>query len=236
MLFVTGLGRCGTSFLMHFFRDMDFYIGRDNDIDPVKRAGMEFSVCYAITRDMFCEFIEKGKPVNLDWVRDDCYWGKISLREQMLRFDHDRPIFQKEYRPDRISIFKDPRITWHPEIIRTWWEVRKDIRLIILHRDPKEIIESRNMCIERGADDMADPKRDIRLDEFKIDFCDFMTEVMRLDIPYRLFYYPNVLRQYDLVWKSCQDFGIIFDKNEGWKVWERIVDYNLVTNAQFISS
>jgi len=191
MIMITGLGRCGTSFMALLFKELGFGMGTRMHISDLNRAGMEFDVGYSINRDIFHYWQRTGK-VELDLERKAPYWGcEISLRDRMLRLDNDTPPDRNE---GKIEVFKDPRATWSPLIVRAWWEVRKDLKLIIMHRGFKSIIESRRkVSIDYHGIDahFQDPKRAMRLDEFKQDFADFYTEVLSLNIPHTVLFYPN---------------------------------------------
>ena len=229
MIIITGLGRCGTSFFLNIFKGCGFGIGKSLSWNPKVNAGMELSFAYAISRDMYDGYLKKGKEIDLDEKLMCQYWGReISFREKILMIDNDTPPKRNE---GIVEVIKDPRVTWHPKIIRSWWQVRQDIKLIILHREPEDVIKSREKAGLKGyGNDMKfqDPKRGKILDIFKIDFSDFITEVMRLEIPHLLMFYPNFMR-YDshIVYsKLYNTFGIDMNSkgNNFTEVWDNIFD------------
>ena len=191
MVIIAGLGRCGTTFMALLFKELGWGMGKRLSVSEHNRAGMEFDVACSINRDLFHYWQRTGK-VELGLKRHDPYWEEeISIRDRMLRIDNDTPAHRNE---GKVEVFKDPRITWHPLIIRAWWEARQDLRLIIMHRRFEDIIESRRkVSIDYHGTDahFQDPKRAMRLDEFKTDFADFYTEVLSLDIPHTVLFYPN---------------------------------------------
>lgn len=241
MIIITGLGRCGTSFLTCIFKEAGFGVGNQYGWHHDVKAGMELNVAYAISRDMFTDHIcqkdpETGEEVYTGEIPLDektyCpyYWHReISFREKILSLDRDTPPERNE---KVVEIFKDPRITWHPKIIRAWWEVRKDLKLIILHRKPENVIRSRE-DVGENKNDFLDPKRGKHLNQFKEDFCDFMTEVLRLGIPYTIFFYPNFVT-YDPTFvnsKLIHELGIDLEsKGESIReIWDTVYDPDKVT-------
>lgn len=244
MIVITGLGRCGTSFLARIFKESGFGMGRV-EWYPELKAGMEWPPAYSISRDIYTDHLVTGQKVGSDGKRRDVcdgeipldrqdycpyYWhGDISLREKMLSLDRDTPPERNE---GIIDVIKDPRITWHPKIIRSWWEARKDLKLIILHRNPEHIITSREDSGENKTD-FQDPKRGKDLIQFKEDFCDFFTEVLRLGIPYTILFYPNFIT-YDPMFVHSKlkcELGIDLEskgKNIR-EVWNKVCDPNLIT-------
>lgn len=194
MIIITGLGRCGTSFFIDVFKDCGFGVGRSLKWSPSLNAGLELAPAYAISRDMYTDYLRKDMEIDLDRKVKDQYWGrKISFREKILGLDRHTPTERNE---GLVEVIKDPRVTWHPKIIRKWFEVRQDLKLIILHRKPEHIIKSREKYGLSGSgsiEKFKDPKRSKRLHQFKEDFSDFITEVLRLEIPHLLLFYPNFM-------------------------------------------
>lgn len=227
MLIVAGLGRCGTSFMMKFLEKSGFYLGKNISWNNQMRAGYEFAPAYAINRDLYTDFICKGREIDLDEEIETPYWGKISYKERILRFDKD----DVKERPQggKIQAIKDPRFTWHPLLIRCWWSVRKDLKLLILHRNFKEVNESRKKLGEGGQDPKTE--RIDNLDQYRIDFADFITEVMALGIPFETLFFPNFLRHPMEVVTKLERLGHILLHNQACEHWLELVDYSLVTSS-----
>jgi hypothetical protein len=182
MLIITGLGRCGTSFVTKILQDLDFHLGVNVSwIDDVN-AGLELGSIHRINSEMYFRYLKKGLEINLDDPSEFRHWSGLTFRYILTKFDKDKR------QGDFIDVIKDPRLTWHPGLIRTWWSVRKDFKLLILHRDPELILKSR-LDNERIPDPKDERMRSVKV--FKIDFCDFLTEVLKLEIPYQILYYPN---------------------------------------------
>lgn len=234
MIIITGLGRCGTSFFLNIFKECGFGVGSSLHWNEKVNAGLELAPAYAISRDMYDDYLKEGKDIDLDEKIMDQYWDKeISFREKILMIDNGTP---QEREEGKIEVIKDPRITWHPKIIKSWWEVRKDIKLIILHRDPEDIIKSREKygLSGYGSNELfQDPKRDKNLDEFKIDFSDFITEVMKLEIPHLLMFYPNFMsyNPHIIYSKLYNTLGINMERRKDFmRIWSDMLDKTKISS------
>jgi len=248
MIIITGLGRCGTSFFLKLFQECGFGVGKSLSWNDEVNAGMELTPAYAISRDMYDDFIRNeycehpitkeklicGK-VDLDKKVNNDYWeGEISIRDRILRLDKMTPDSREE---GVVEVIKDPRITWHPDIIENWWNVRNgDIRLIILHRKFEDIIRSRekySMLMHNNNLHFKDPKRWEDLRKFKEDFADFITRVIKLDIPYVLMFYPNFMfhNPMFIYSKIINNLGVDMNcKGINFaEVWHRIIDKNKIS-------
>ena len=247
MIIITGLGRCGTSFFLNLFKESGFGVGNGLSFSDELRAGMEFAPAYSISRDMFTDHICQRDPVTdaeiytgtipIDLKIDSSYWEEeISFRDKILRLDNDTPPQKND---GFIEVIKDPRITWNPKIIRAWWEVRKDIKLIILHRKPEDVIRSREEAgvrVDNNPNSFQDPKRRKDLRQFKEDFSDFMTEILKLEIPYTLFFYPNFMhydssliysRLFNTLDIDMTKYGKVFNE-----VWNSLLNKDMISNFE----
>lgn len=212
MVIVTGLGRCGTSILMKYISEVGLGVGKNVNWHKIARAGMELSTAYTLTHDLYHLFIREGKPINLDTPALGDYWSPLTYREAIEKVD-------KDPRQGSVQVFKDPRLTWHPDLIRAWWSVRQDFKLIICHRKPEDVYKSRKELPPQ----YDDPKRR-ELIEYKIDFEEFFTTVLELGIPYRTLYFPNFLFNFGEVFGLLHDFDLPHYFPEGLKIWNEIVD------------
>jgi hypothetical protein len=77
----------------------------------------------------------------------------------------------------------------------------------------------------------------MRLDEFKIDFADFYTEVLALDIPHTLFFYPTFFNEGPIIayFKLLEDAEIFMEEEANYRVrfenaWHKIYDENKVSD------
>lgn len=217
MLIITGLGRCGTSFLIQFLKEVGFGIGENVAWHEEARAGWELATAWAINRDMYQMLLATGK-IDLDVKVETPYWGNTSFRERINQVDKDE-------RQGRVEVIKDPRFTWHPKLIEAWHEVRKDLKLLICHREIEDILRSRQQLPTQ----YHDPKRLDNLDEFKIDFADFFTMVLSLEIPYQILIFPELLSQHERVVEALASVGLVLNLKETRKIWDELVDYSKVT-------
>lgn len=213
MIIITGLGRCGTSVLTKYLGEVGHGVGVNVNWHKEARAGMELSPAYSITHDLYHLFLKENKPIDLDTKALGDYWSPLTYREAILKVDKDE-------RQGKVEVFKDPRLTWHPELIKAWWSVRQDIKLIICHRNIENIYKSRkSLPIQYD-----DPKRR-ELDEYKIDFADFYTTVLELGIVHRVLFFPNFLYEFGYVWNILMSIGLQHPFEKGKKIWDEIIDY-----------
>jgi len=221
---ITGLGRCGTSILMKYLGEVGFGLGKNVNWNKEMRAGLELSTAYSLNQRMWDGFSKNGKPIDLDHVFSGDYWKQLSFREAILAVDKDE-------RQGKVDVFKDPRFTWHPDLIEAWWNVRKDIKLIICHRDIDQIYKSRKALNNTGQDD---PKRavhpsntEVELPRYKIDFADFFTKVLEIGIDYELLFFPKFLEDFESTWKCLDRIGLTHDYNKGKEIWNKLIDVSL---------
>jgi hypothetical protein len=215
MIIITGLGRCGTSILTKYLGDVGFGVGRNINWHDEARAGYELSTAYSINREMWNSYCKAGKPIDLDFDYRGPYW-KCKYREAIFNVDKDE-------KQGKVEVIKDPRFTWNPELIEAWWTVRQDFKLIICHRDIKSIYDSRKALPPQ----YDDPKR-LKLPEYKIDFADFYTRVLQLEIPYVTLFFPKFLQNFHETWLVLEGIGLKHDYDKGKKIWHDMMDRTLL--------
>lgn len=218
MYIITGLGRCGTSILTKYLKEVGFGIGQVVHWHEEARAGYELSTFYAITEWLYHEYSKKGLKINLDDKFKGTYWKGLTYREALQKVDDDE-------RQGKVDVVKDPRITWHPDIIEAMWEARSDIKLLICHRDIESIYNSRNLSLPEKYND---PKPRKELYEYQVDFAEFFTRVLKIGIPYKTFYFPDFLKDFDELWFSLMDVGLVHSVSKGKEVWDSIIDKELI--------
>jgi hypothetical protein len=214
MLIITGLGRCGTSFMMKFIKELGFPVGKDlHWIDEIN-AGYELRSAYSINLMAYSYYIKQGKEIDLDAKLDDKYWKDMSLREMIQNVDKD---------PRQLSVyaFKDPRFTWSPKLIEMWWSVRHDIEVLLLHRNVQEIIDSRGRLPQTYQE--PKPERVNKPEVYKADFHDFLIKLLELQIPYQMLLYPNFTRDYDMTVRALNNLTYYFDSVKYKGNWDNIV-------------
>ena len=217
MILITGLGRCGTSILTKYLKEVGFCIGSKQEWYDEIRAGYELNTAALVNFSAWRIYCRKGKPINLD--------DKVCFKNEndQTILDTYRQIIKEIDQKGRIEVIKDPRFTWHPDIIEAWWEVRKDIKLIICHRDIKSIMKSRNSL----PVEFSDPKKR-ELIQYKEDFANFFTKVLQLGIPYETLFFPNFLRDFKSTWNTLCSIGLEHDLDVGKRVWDILVDQTLL--------
>jgi hypothetical protein len=213
MKIITGLGRCGTSILIKYLKEVGFNIGKNINWYNEINAGYELSTFYPLIDDLYVRYIKKGDPINLD---DEClgnYWKGYTYRQAFNLFD-------KDDRQGSIDVVKDPRITWHPDIIESLWEVRKDIYLIICHRNIEDVFNSRQSLPER----YNDPKPRKKLSEYQVDFAEFYTRVLKLKVPHKIYFFPDFLIDFEEFYFKLLEDGFVHNVKKGRSVWYEIID------------
>lgn len=220
MYIITGLGRCGTSILTKYISKY-YNIGYNVNWHENVRAGLELTTFYSLIHDLYHRFCKIGEPIDLDVECWGDYWKPLTYREALIRVDKD----QRQYIDDRpVYIVKDPRLTWHPDLIQAVWEARcGDIKLIICHREVESIKRSRESLPEA----YGDPKPRKELSEYKIDFANFIERVWKLNIPHINLFFPNFLKDTNYTWVKLNNFGLTklgCDLNE-------LVDRNLINGT-----
>ena len=214
MYIITGLGRCGTSILTKFLKEVGFGVGYNINWHENVRAGYELSTFYTLTHDLYHRFCKEGKPIDLDVKCWGDYWDGYTYREALINVDKDE-------RQGRVDVVKDPRITWHPDIIEAIYKARQDIELLICHRNIKDIYNSRK-SLPMAYDD---PKPRKQLCDYQIDFAEFYTRVLKLEITHKFFFFPNFLKNYDSLYNSLYYFN---EYDKGKEIWEKIIDKDLL--------
>jgi len=218
MFIITGLGRCGTSILTKYLKEVGFGIGNVVHWHDEARAGYELSTFYSITDWLYHDYCKNGKPINIDDKYKNGYWDGLSYREALNRVDNDE-------KQGKVDIVKDPRITWHPDLIEAIYEARPDIKLLICHREIYSIFYSRNVSLPERYND---PKPRKKIVEYQVDFAEFMTRVMKLKIPYHTFFFPNFLKDFEEFYFQLIECGLSHHVLKGREVFDRIIDKELI--------
>lgn len=216
MVIITGLGRCGTSILTKYLKEVGFSIGKNVNWHNEARAGLELSPMYTLVDDLYNRYIKLNKEINLEDEPLGDYWKGFTYREAFNKIDKDE-------RQGTVDLVKDPRITWHPDIIKAIWKVRPDLKLIICHRKVENIYKSRKALPIQ----YDDPKPRKTLDEYKIDFSDFFTKVLELDIQYKLLFFPDFLKYFNMTYEKLNEW-LPHDYDKGKEVWNEIIDNELL--------
>lgn len=175
MIIVTTVGRSGSSALMEYLKQ-------------VSNAG-----------DLvWNKYYEAGNENPLT-VRINSEFRKRALERQPLR---DFKLYT-EIENFNLEVIKDPQFLVIPEIIEHWWYVRKDIKVILLEREPEKIVSSlkrkpiMNSPVFRNHTDMIIS----HMARFK--------KILTVnDIPYATFTFPDFIDQYEQVSEKLSEWGI----------------------------
>lgn len=218
MVIITGLGRCGTSILIKYLKEVGILIGKQVYWHDEVRAGYELAPFYSLVHDLYHRFCKVDKPIDLDVECLGDYWKGRTYRQAFREFDRDE-------RQGKIQVVKDPRITWHPDIIQAIYEARgKNFNLIICHRRIEDIMGSRKSLPEQ----YDDPKPRKYLIDYQIDFAEFYTRVLELEINYTVMFFPNFLKKFNTMYRKLIEIGLSHDFNIGYKVWGNLIDKELL--------
>ena len=83
----------------------------------------------------------------------------------------------------------------------------------------EDIYKSRNELLPH----QDDPKR-VEIEEYKTDFADFMTMVLKLGIEYEFLFFPDFLFSFEKTWESLQRIGLEHSFDDGKKIWDNIIE------------
>jgi hypothetical protein len=219
MLIISGLGRTGSSLCALLLKEYGYKIGPVHWTKEMN-AGMEWGAAYALTEWMWHKFIKLKKNIDLDSPVPGAWWKPKTYREAINSID-------KMKKFGKIDLIKDPRITWHPKLITSWYEARNDLKLLITHRDPECVLKSR-LKLRVGQQDPK-PGRMKNVNMFKLDFCDFLTEVLRIGIPYEIVYFPKFLDEPDDLLKKLNNLGYCQGQKKFKDIFNKIVDKDKVS-------
>ncbi len=222
MLVITGLGRCGTSFLAKVLIAMNYKTGKNINWHESVNAGLELSTVHTLNHDMYFEQIRKDGRVALNRICLGDYWGKGGYE-----YTYQQAIqnFDKDPKQGPVNFIKDPRFMWHPEIIKAWWRTRKDLRFMILHRDFEDIRQSR----ARLPEQYDDPKRGSKsVTPYKEDFADCVTAMTDMRIPYKIQMFPKYLYDAKPLFRDLKALGLQVCNIEGNKMVQEMRDLNKV--------
>jgi hypothetical protein len=221
MLVITGLGRCGTSFLAKVLMAMNYKTGKNINWHESVDAGLELSTVHTVNHDLHQQVNQTGS-INLNKMCLGDYWGKggyeYTYREAIQNFDKDK-------KQGQVNFVKDPRFMWHPDIIKAWWSVRKDLRFIILHRNFEEVRQSRAR-LPKQYDDPARGSKSVT--PFKEDFADCITIMADLRIPFKIQMFPRYLIDAKPLFRDLKELGLQVCHMEGDKLVQEMKDLDKV--------
>lgn len=122
----------------------------------------------------------------------------IQINDHLKTIGFEERIIRRMKDLDR-DVVKDPRFVGNTKYIEYWWMVRKDIRVIYLRRDAREIVKS-----QRSKPEMTCPTYRCFEDLIIEKEYNFLKKLVNLNIPHTIWDYPEITRQPGLV---IQEFG-----------------------------
>lgn len=138
-------------------------------------------------------------------------------------FTESLALHREAMRQMNLPVVKDPRFTFHPALLHAWHTVRPDIRVLMTYRTPEHCLASRKrhprFLMHRGKTDA---------EVFRRDFANTLETLLKLDIPFEMLLFPHFLNQYDKVAHHLQTLGIVFDLEQGRRIWNQLVDESKV--------
>lgn len=127
---------------------------------------------------------------------------------------------------DNVDIVKDPRlINLHNNecmILKAWYEVYPSVKSLFLYRRPYQIPCSFN------RDVTEDEVNNIRK---KLD--KFITLSLSMNHKFNILLFPEWLENYDLVYQSLNQLDIEFDYKNGKKIFDELIDINMVHTFKY---
>jgi len=118
-----------------------------------------------------------------------------------------------------LKVVKDPRFTYHPAILRAWRSVRPDLTVLLTYRNPEMSIASRNRHKK-----FLFVKRKSRPEALKCDLADTVETLLDCGVPHEILLFPNLLKQYDVVYNAFHKLGMPIDREAGHEAWWALVD------------
>jgi hypothetical protein len=205
---------------MRLLQAADVPVGHFARWAPELDAGMEAAPAYSLTTDMYDLFCLENSPINLDVPARGDFWNGYTIREAMQAI-----VANAIEKIGETKAIKDPRITWHPWLIRGWYEgLGGKAKVLYLHRRSEQVDKSR----QRFAFD--DPKRsrighpEVYMDDFRAT----LVEMLTYDIPFELLMFPNFLRNRDSVIERLNRLNVAFDEEKFCSAWDQMIDFGKV--------
>jgi hypothetical protein len=128
-------------------------------------------------------------------------------------------LHREEMKRIRVTVAKDPRFTFHPEVLRAWRSVRDDLDVLMTYRNPEHCIASRR----RRARFLMD-RRSRYPDTVRCQIADSIETLLDLQTRFQLLLFPNFLDQFDRVYDAFQALGLSMDRDRAHHVWADVVD------------
>src|SRR5579871_5582171 len=197
MLIITGPGRSGTSVLALFCQRLGYHPG-GQWYDCVS-AGLEDERVVLINDALEAEIRHTGQTT------------------------HTLARYASQMRQLEQAVIKDPRFTYHPQILRAWHSVRADLKVVLTYRHPEHSLASRR----RQARLLLHPhKRHANI--LRQDLADCLETLLELEIPFQMLLFPQFLDRYEAVERAFSELGLEIDGEQGRQAWASVVDRSKV--------
>jgi len=210
MLVITGLGRCGMTVLGDVLTAMNYKCGKDH-------VNYMLPSIHDLNVEMYDQILSNGK---ID-TRMECkleYWKGHTYESAIRNCTSD-------VKQSPVSFIIDPSFMWHPQIFRSWWRTRRDLRVIILHRNFNDIIKSWN----RLSDEYDDEKRgSLKTLPYKEDFANCITDMVDMNIPYFIHLFPKIVHDAIPLFRDIKTLGLQTCHFEGNKLMKELRDLNKI--------
>lgn len=202
MLIITGSGRSGTSFLAEYCRQIGYNPG-GVWLPKEINAGMENPRVVAINETIV------HKINNSQNIYDD------TLKYNIITIPN--------------QVVKDPRfLGCHGQVIEVWHHYRKDIKVLLLERNPSEVAKSFKLHPDHFIEQCVLDEEELakRVAKGVQEFKDKLTQ---LSIEYRTIQFPGFLNEFEKVYDLLNGFGeletsVIRAKHR----WNCLVDFKKV--------
>ena len=162
----------------------------------------------------YSEEVNAGiEPLDVTAINNGLLEGTLDLQQA-------KPLIENIHYP----IIKDPRFLYG-DILTQWLSVRKDLKFLVLLRNPTEIYLSRKEFLKKVEGSERWVLTPIQLSEA---FEKFIETCVKNEVYPRFLHFPQFLDSYSLVWLQLTALGIKVDLEHGKKVWNLLVDKSKV--------
>lgn len=202
MLIITGTGRCGTSLVARFTKEMGYDPG--GHWEPSINAGYEHPDSCRINHEIAGRYRRSGKKGIEKFVADK---GDL-------------------IRGFSAAVIKDPRFVVMPAVLETWARLRSDLRFVLLYRNPLDAVRSsrRFLRTSANAQDLGTHVANTRANVQRA-----VQAMLDAGVQFRVLYFPAILDDYRAVHDALVTFGgLDWDYRIGQAHWRSIVRPELV--------
>jgi hypothetical protein len=205
MLIITGTGRCGTSLLAQLCRELGYDKGIGGGWDKSINAGWESRECVEIND----RINELGRQRRLAEALEGDLAAKIMA-----------------FKP---RVVKDPRFVRHPGVMRVWATLRKDLRVVISHREVRAAVRSSREAFFSSIDYWRTATEGEQIARLNGDLLSAVQSLADNRVPFRFVYFPEILSDYAQVHDALSQFGELkWDRLKGSQKWAELCKPEMV--------